>query len=538
MYKVLLVDDEPLVLSGIKFLLDWHKLDCDIQNTARNGKQALEIIEVEKPDIVLCDINMPILSGLEVLKEVTHRQHQPVFVMLTNHQEFDMARESLRYKAVDYLLKTQLEPEVLEKAIQSAILECDKRNKMAKIDLANEVIEEDNHKIIQGCLKKLLERKIRNRNSEGYKLLEAHHILDRFALLEVVLDYSILPKAQNTSAFDRERIFGWEQELLETILPKLFNHYFLVASDSAYQKFQIFVWDVDEVTFKEHIETFYNKFLLASSNATATKISLLVSDVLKEKDIFHGLRQIDQLLEYYYCHEPELVYYKQIGETVYKDISLTPEINKLVIAIRLKDVAACKATFAKIEEKFGSTPHNPVVEIRSCIDLYSTVYAVLVPLLPEDGMNAYFVDLSKMIQTISEMLTFSQLQKWVRGFAEQVIWQLEQLTGSHFEVMERVKNYVVAHATEKLMLQDLADYVNMSPSYLSALFKKHCNQNLVDYINEVKMHKACELIREGNYKIYEISYLLSFENAYYFTKVFKRYIGRTPKEYQNKVRGR
>lgn len=538
MYKVLLVDDEPLVLSGIKFLLDWKKLNCDIQNTARNGKQALEIIEIEKPDIVLCDINMPILSGLEVLKEVAHRKHQPVFIMLTNHQEFDMACESLRYKAVDYLLKTQLEPVVLEKAIQSAIIECENRNKMAKIDLANEVIEEDNYKIIQGCLKKLLERKIKNKNSEGYKLLEDHHILDRFAFLEVVLDYSILPKFQNLSTGDRERIFGWEQELLETILPKLFKYYFLVTSDSSYQKFQIFVWNVDELVFKESIEIFYNKFLLASSNATATKISLLVSDVLKEKDVFQGLRQIDQLLEYYYYHEPELIYYNQIGEKVYEEMTLTQDINKLVIAIRLKDVAECKVTFEKIEEKFKDAIHNPVAEIRSCIDLYSTVYAVLVPLLPEGEMNAYFVDLSKMIQTISEMLTFSQLQEWLKGFAEQVIWQLGKLTGSHSEVMERVKSYVVAHSTEKLMLQDIADYVKMSPSYLSALFKKHCKQNLVDYINEVKMNKACELIREGNYKIYEISYLLSFENAYYFTKVFKRYIGRTPKEYQNKVRGR
>ncbi|MDU6855932.1 MAG: response regulator [Zhenhengia sp.] len=538
MYRVLLVDDEPLVLSGIKFLLDWSKLNCKIINTARNGKQALEIIEIEKPDIVLCDINMPVLSGLEVLKEASKIQSMPVFVMLTNHQEFDMARESLRYKAVDYLLKTQLEAEILEKAMQNAIQECDKRNKMAKIDFVNAVIEEDDSKIIMGYLRKILEREIEDKNNESYHILEDNHILDCFALLEIVLDFSILPKLQNNSIEDRERIFGWEHELLETILPKIFKDYLLLYSDTRYQRFRVFIWNIDEQDFAMDIETFHSKILLASSNVTSTKISLLVSDVLRGKDIFDGLQQMDELLEYYYSNEPKMAWYKEVRQQRYDELRITILINKLVIAIRSKNVAECKVILEQIQEKFANTYHSRMVGIRSCIDLYSTIYTILVPLLPEDGVNTYFIDLAKMIQNINQMLTLSELQTWLKQFEEQVIHQLEQMTEVNCEIIERVKSYILTHAKEKLMLQDIADYVNMSPSYLSALFKKQCNQNLVDYINEVKMNKACELIREGKYKIYEISYLLSFENAYYFTKVFKRYIGRTPKQYQNRVKGR
>ena len=85
------------------------------------------------------------------------------------------------------------------------------------------------------------------------------------------------------------------------------------------------------------------------------------------------------------------------------------------------------------------------------------------------------------------------------------------------------------------LLQDAADYVCISPGYLSALFKKQYNQNFVDYINEVKTNRACELIREGKYRIYEISYMLGFENAYYFTRVSKRHTGMTPTEYQKQL---
>ncbi|MGL4737674.1 MAG: response regulator transcription factor [Cellulosilyticaceae bacterium] len=538
MYKIMLVDDEPLVLSGIKFLIDWDKLDCIVQNTARNGKQALELIATERPDIVVCDINMPILSGLDVLKEVSQKQDPPVFIMLTNHQEFDMARESLRYKAIEYLLKTQLEPEVLEKAIDMAIQECDKRNQVAKLSLATEVITEDPQQLIKGCLKKILERKITHKNNEGYKLLERQQILEDMVLIEVVLDYTELPKVQYASLQDRERIYGWVQQLVETILPKLFGKYLLTTADMTCQQFRIVVWDLGERDIKVQIETFYQKLLLASANVTATRLSVLVSDVLKGSDIFCGLRQIDLLLDYYYCYEPGLAYYSQVEGISCQEINLAPMINKLVIAIRLKDIAECKMVFKIIEAQLVEGVHTAKNELRSCIDLYSTVYAVLGPLLPEEGVSLYFGDLSEMIKTLNELVTRRQLQEWLSTFKAQVIWQLEQMTGSHCEVVEHVKNYIANHVTEKLMLQDLADYVSVSPSYLSALFKKQCNQNMVDYINEVKMYKACELIREGNYKIYEISYLLSFENAYYFTKVFKRYVGKTPKEYQYTVRGK
>jgi two-component system response regulator YesN len=326
--------------------------------------------------------------------------------------------------------------------------------------------------------------------------------------------------------------------LLETILPKIFKDYLLLYSDTRYQRFRVFIWNIDEQDFAMDIETFHSKILLASSNVTSTKISLLVSDVLRGKDIFDGLQQMDELLEYYYSNEPKMAWYKEVRQQRYDELRITILINKLVIAIRSKNVAECKVILEQIQEKFANTYHSRMVGIRSCIDLYSTIYTILVPLLPEDGVNTYFIDLAKMIQNINQMLTLSELQTWLKQFEEQVIHQLEQMTEVNCEIIERVKSYILTHAKEKLMLQDIADYVNMSPSYLSALFKKQCNQNLVDYINEVKMNKACELIREGKYKIYEISYLLSFENAYYFTKVFKRYIGRTPKQYQNRVKGR
>lgn len=114
MYKILIVDDEPIILSGIKFLVDWEKNGCTIMDTARNGKDALEKIRQCLPDIVLCDISMPVMDGISLLQIVNDEFPSVVFLMLTNLQEFVLAKNAIRYRAVDYLVKNQLTAELLE----------------------------------------------------------------------------------------------------------------------------------------------------------------------------------------------------------------------------------------------------------------------------------------------------------------------------------------------------------------------------------------------------------------------------------------
>lgn len=130
MYRVLLADDEPIILSGLQSMLDWERLDCTVCGAARDGQQALELVEAHRPDIVVCDIKMPRLTGLELLEACAQRYPELVFIMLTNHQDFHMAQQSLRNRAVDYLLKIDLDEEKLARSLRLAIDECEKRRRL------------------------------------------------------------------------------------------------------------------------------------------------------------------------------------------------------------------------------------------------------------------------------------------------------------------------------------------------------------------------------------------------------------------------
>ena len=120
MLRILLVDDEPLVLIGLQGMLEWEKLGYTVCGTARNGKLALELIEREKPDIVIADVKMPVMDGLTLARTCRERGALPAFIMLTSFEEFDYIKQAMGAGVVDYLVKLDLTPESLQTSLAKA----------------------------------------------------------------------------------------------------------------------------------------------------------------------------------------------------------------------------------------------------------------------------------------------------------------------------------------------------------------------------------------------------------------------------------
>ncbi|MCL2376307.1 MAG: response regulator [Defluviitaleaceae bacterium] len=121
MIKLLIADDEPLVLVGLQTMLNWDKYGIEICGTARNGGIAMELIEQKRPDIVITDIRMPILSGLELMMDCREKYGRiPLFIILTSVEEYQHVRQAMSGQAVDYLVKLELTPEMLAQSITKA----------------------------------------------------------------------------------------------------------------------------------------------------------------------------------------------------------------------------------------------------------------------------------------------------------------------------------------------------------------------------------------------------------------------------------
>ena len=536
-YRVLLVDDEPIILSGIKFMIDWGKNGCAVAGTARNGQQALEQIDALHPDIVLCDINMPVLSGIGVLQTCAEKPEAPVFIMLTNHEEFDLARQSMRYKAVDYLLKSQLEADALEHSLALAKAECTRRGSLARVQIADSYIETNRAGVIAANVKKLLAA------GGGVpagvaKALSADGVCESFCLLQLMLDFSALPALGSLSEAERGRLYAWEQEVVEKLAGNIFPHFALFDPDGFSQSIVLVCWDIPSDA-SAMFEQFYTKLCAASGNITQTRLSLLATRTLHgERALSDAPAQLAAAREYYYLTQCDSALYGTLPPIDVRPLPLEDISNRLVVELRSRNAPQCAALLDRAIDSIIGVPHRHSDALRGCAALYSAAAMVLSPMLAPGETGGYFTQSAAMLRTVRRFQTRAEASAWIAEFRRQVLGQLEQLSGGRSDVLEKAKRYVQENVDRRIMLQDVADHVNISAGYLSALFKKEYNQNFVDYINDTKTKRACALICEGRYRIYEISYMLGFENAYYFTKVFKRHTGFTPTEYQRRMLGK
>lgn len=156
MYKVMIVDDETIILSGIKSLVDWKKNDCELVATVRNGQDALNQVYSMPIDIMLIDLNMPVMDGVTLMGKVHEEYPDIVFIVLTNLEEFELARQAMKFRAVDYLLKSRLEAPKLEETLARAKAERGNRTQQTVVNAVSYLEQEERKKIISRVLQEVL----------------------------------------------------------------------------------------------------------------------------------------------------------------------------------------------------------------------------------------------------------------------------------------------------------------------------------------------------------------------------------------------
>ncbi|MDR1637127.1 MAG: response regulator [Treponema sp.] len=427
MFKVLAADDEPIILSGVKHLIDWEKNNCILIGTTSNGEETLEEIRRLRPDIVICDIGMPVCSGLEVLKKTGEEFPETVFIMLTNHEDFDLARESLRYRAVEYLLKNRLEAGDLEKALALAAEERENRGRLKRVKIADECLRLNRRGMLEGAALRFLANP--GALSPGdTAILEEQGLFGGFGAAFIPVDYSTLPDYGELNDSAKGRLFKWEKEIAGKLISSFFNKTILVHPENSHSHLLFICWGISKEEWETKTELLRDRLIKTSSQITQLGTGIMTAGFFTGAD--SPARQLAALEEFYH----------RTGN--------------------------CRVGFD---------------ELGAAASLAGT----------EDIQN---------------------------------------------EAVRKARQFIHDNIDKRIGLRHAAGYAAVSPGYLSTLFKKELKVNLMDYINQAKVEKACELIRRGKYRIYEISCMLGFENAYYFTRVFHRHTGLSPTEYQKTLK--
>lgn len=531
MYRVMIVDDEPLILAGIASMLDWEAHDCRIVGKAVNGQQALDKMEELRPDIVITDIKMPAMDGLEFMRCCRERRYPAQFILLTNLEEFSLVREAMRLGAVEYLVKLEMDEGLLEEALERVIERCEElpaASPAERAELSGTVedrIRDYFRRVLvydmEGKADPALEKMIRERFCEPVlALIHFHYGFDGFS-----------------PAFTREdqkKVMGFAEDIISKMVQGFFDQSCLVRRD---QNEFILLLSADGISdYQDRIMRMGGKFVSVIHDYFEVSATVAVSQKGS------GLDELPELLyqlmsamnyTYYDRSEPVVFYSEKCEESQRHSSNFNISFLKkdLGQAIRQKDTEGFRAIMDQVTGLMKEHRPSRPQAINGCSSLYYFVMTFF-----EEQNEPDFPYAVDIIGQLNRMDNLNDIIKWICGFQDQVAAAMESHKQNRLDkYVELAQQFVREHYREKISLSQVAGSLGVSQGHLSSTFKKQTGQTFTDYVNRVKVEKAKELIAAHKYMMYEISDMLGFDTQYYFSTVFKKVAGCTPKEYEQET---
>lgn len=520
MYKVLIVDDEKMIRMGIKKVIRWEKLGVGQVFTAGSAKEALEILEEQAPEILITDIRMSEMTGLELIEEAKKLLPRLRVLVLTGYDSFEYARQSLRLKVQDFFLKPVDENDLSE-AIEAQIHFLEREKAEAKNSL---LVQRTRGVAEQMRLEKAMCDIIYRRGDPGklVKNLREYYSLDRFYGFQVVL---IVPQLKMDS-YPAEKNF--QEMSMKNICISIVDAeaegltfldeegtivvvYFLEEEeDSALEKMK----DLADILQDEFDSR--PKMVIGSVAERFENLYVSYHDARHLLDTEkEGLKDIVQLLGDQNKDRIFQDIYAELKEIICSNISNTEYVLK---AFR---------TFSKATESYNLSRQTVR---RLCFELASAIYFAYIGEAGETETGKLDA-LSKSLRSA----TREEACEVTEMFLSQMLGKQEE---NVHEIVAKAKYYISEHLTEDLTVSNIAVSLYITPNYFSRLFKRVTKEGCNEYIVRKRIEKAKSLLDTTSLKIGEIAMMVGYRDTNYFSLAFKKHTGKSPTKYREEIQGK
>jgi two-component system response regulator YesN len=532
MYNVMIVDDEPVIRKGLRCFIDWGALQCEVLCEASNGMEAVDMLSHHDIDIMVTDIRMPGMDGLALAEYVHRNQPQTKVIILTAFADFSYAQTAIQYEVVDFVVKTnptEKIPGAIEKAAR--ILEKEREQKQ---------------KLIQ------LESRINDNLSEiSEKFLKE-------AVDGLISDEASLLSRSRELGLQVENYFGVHLEIKDTLGPHAYaggaqthdHHQFLASIRQflalAFGERPSYIMAMDKNTLlaivsmgrgnaaanTQTLLTICNEILAMAENFRRYQLNIGIS--LMHRDALTlplAYREAKEALQgSFYSDNDVAVYRPPASQTPTPGASPHHAAEQIAEYLQhgQSDPAICQ--LERLLESYRSTK-EPIENVKvACLLIASYCFRLLgasQPFAPEqeESQSAVYKQIqeSKSIQLLADIL-----KRLILSCSRAVAYNDKQ---PNYIVIECQK-YIKEHYNRNLNLQLIADHIHINSSYLSRLYKKVTGESIIDAINKYRIEMAKKLLRNPASKVFEVAEAVGIETPAYFTHVFSKYTGMSPKEYK------
>ena len=522
MYKMVLVDDEHFVRKGLLYFLDWKSLGFEIVADFEDGKDALAFLSQNPADVVLTDIGMAELDGLALAKHLYETSPHVKVVLISGLQDFEYAKKAIEYKVEHYLLKPTKFDEM-----QRVFLDL-----KAKMDKEREMkAERERGQARLDELLPLLQEQFFNDLAMGaFRMPE--DIVERCRKLGLSMD----PAATPCCLIDVEIAGGLSGETPEqrTKLMRSLESLFL-SRQQGIRYYRIFSFERNLKLLAVWFDRGPSADLRRELDAELHHLSVEIARIFDIAIRYTSLVHFDNLFELSAYSKPlQLVFEQSRGVGRLEDV----EYEKLAVKYKLFLSHAMEGNLDealnllnRFLDDFRELP------ISYAHRLVMDVFAIAIKQLSEQGVHDQ-ESLKKRFQYhhVVELTDLEDIRRWAaRSLGDLLKLFAQRKETNIHQSVESAKRYILQNFTRDLTLEEVADHVFLHPIYLSRIFKQSTGMNYIDYLTRLRIQKAAELLSTGEHKIYEVTEMVGYRSREYFTRLFKKVTGFSPKQYARNI---
>lgn len=533
--KVLLVDDEAHITRNLEKVIPWEMLGLTIAGTAKNGAEALELMERVPVQLVLCDIRMPVMDGLELVRHIREKGWACDIIMLSGYQDFAYTRAAIQFGVNDYVLKpipydelTGVIARVMAGQRNKRKQEQEERHKLGKmIHLASE-------KILYDILMDYSDF-----STSQWLLSEDEQLLkqQQYVLISFDLDVSAEDSRDWREWSDKERKL-WNFAVCNVLREQLrklgLQHAVIQMRDG---EWCVLIGGMQEGAFDGEQAKHWAEALL---HAVGGHVKLGL-----QAGIYKRLVGLENLADAYRKVQQGAQLSPERGSIAFYPAARNEEsgggeqeqafwidADKLIRAIKRGDTEAAREWSEHIAERLGQLQGQSSGRIKTLLHFF----------------------VLQMMREMKEMAMLTKEQEehlWRRldhrfgikellSIIEQVAAAVAERSGEKKKqseiAMERVRLYLDNHIYRDIALEEVASHAGLSTSYFSLLFKQTFGATFIEYVTRSRMERARQLLSETQLSVAQIARELGYAERRYFTKVFLKYTGDNPSDYRSKIR--
>lgn len=532
MLKMLIVDDEKIIREGIRDIVNWTEYGIEIAGIAANGIEAISIYEKYLPQIVITDVKMPKMDGLELTRYLSEKKTNVKVIILSGYEEFSYAQEALKLGAEDYLLKPVVPDKLIERVMQLRETCEFEQKKRDDEDKLLQQIQESLPVLKEKFLWELVSGNFNDRTAilERAEYLNMHSMeRGSFGVIIIHLD-SYRSLSEDYSEKEKQLLNRSVENYIKEAI-KGVGEVFGIKSG----EFGILVnleassESQGEYSLQLICEAIQGILQSRCQWSTTIGIGRLYNDILNIPDSFY--------------EAGEAVKYKLVlgkGQIIFiGDIECNPDYSSrhsdelekdIVFTVKNGDksrIHQCVENYYRIHLKKVDIEYIRWVSMK-------LLYAVSISLADSgESISDVMGREPELWECLSQYDTLQEVQDWIEGILLEIADRiLMKRCTKNKPVIDKVIEYLNKHYMENFSLKNLADEIYLSPNYICSLFKQEVGRNISDYLTLVRIEKAKELLMDHRLKVYEISNMLGFTDSRYFNKIFKKYTGMNLTEFR------